>query len=112
MIEEVYNQFKHLKGIEPFEVVPGIVGRIIHTDKMSLSFFEISKGSVLPEHHHFHEQTSYIQEGEFQFTVNGKTKVVTAGNYINIAGDTPHSALALTDCKVIDVFVPCREDYK
>ena len=107
-----YDIFKTLGDIQPFEVAPGIVGRIIHTDKISMSFFEIAKGAVLPEHHHFHEQTSFIQEGEFQFTIDGETKVVTAGNYINISGDTPHSAIALTDCKIIDVFVPCREDYK
>lgn len=108
----MYNKFEALENIEPFEVAPGIVGRIIHTDKMSMSFFEIAKGAVLPQHHHIHEQTSYIQEGDFEFTVNGETKVVSAGNYINIEANTPHSALALTDCKVIDVFVPCREDYK
>ena len=107
-----YDIFKTLGDIKPFEVAPGIVGRIIHTDKISMSFFEIAKGAVLPEHHHFHEQTSFIQEGEFQFTIDGETKVVTAGNYINTSGDTPHSAIALTDCKIIDVFVPCREDYK
>ena len=109
---EIYNLFKNIEDIESFEVVPGIVGKIIHTDKMSMSFFEIAKGAALPEHHHFHEQTSYIQEGKFQFTVDGETEVVSSGNYINIAADTPHSAIALTDCKVIDVFIPCREDYK
>ncbi len=108
----MYNLFKNIEDIQAYEVVPGIVGRIIHTDKMSLSFFEISKGAVLPEHHHFHEQTSYIQEGKFQFTVDGKTSVIGAGDYICIGGDVPHSAVALTDCKIIDVFVPCREDYK
>ena len=107
-----YNIFKNIADIKDFEVIDGIVGKIIHTDKMSMSFFNISKGAVLPEHHHIHEQTSFIQEGEFQFTVNGETKIVTAGNYINIGADVPHSAVALTDCKVIDVFVPCREDYK
>ena len=107
-----YNQFLNIANIKTKEVAPGFVGRIIHTDKMSMSFFEIKQGSILPEHAHFHEQTSYVQEGEFKFTINGETKVVTAGDFIKIAGDTPHSAIALTDCKIIDVFDPCREDYK
>ncbi len=74
----IYDVFKEIGDVKPFEVAPGIVGKIIHTDKMSMSFFEIKKGAVLPEHHHFHEQTSYVQEGQFQFTVNGKTKCLLA----------------------------------
>lgn len=107
-----YNIFKNIADVKAFEVVPGIVGKIIHTDAMSMSFFEISKDAVLPEHDHMHEQTSYVQEGKFEFTVDGITKIISAGDYINIAPNTPHSAKALTDCKIIDVFVPCREDYK
>lgn len=107
-----FNEFKNIEDIKSKEVAPGIVGKIIHTDQMSLSFFEISKGAILPEHQHIHEQTSYLQEGKFQFTVDGRTKVISAGDYIVIGPNVPHSAVALTDCKVIDVFVPCREDYK
>ena len=107
-----YNLFQNIEDIQEFEVAPGIVGKIIHTDAMSMSFFNITKDAVLPEHSHIHEQTSYIQAGEFQFTVDGITKIVSAGDYIKIASNTLHSAKALTDCKIIDVFVPCREDYK
>jgi hypothetical protein len=32
--------------------------------------------------------------------------------YHIIPSDTPHSAVALTDCKVIDTFSPTRDDYK
>ncbi|WP_235298130.1 cupin domain-containing protein [Portibacter marinus] len=106
----MYNTFQNIEELEEFEVVPGIVGRMIHTDKMTMSFFKIAKGAVLPEHQHFHEQTSCIQSGDFQFTVDGKTKIVSAGDHIVIAPHTPHSAL--TDCTIIDVFVPSREDYK
>ena len=108
----MYNIFQNINDINEFEVAPGITGKMIHTDKMTLATFDISKGAKLPEHQHIHEQTSCIQSGQFQFTVNGETKVVSAGDYIVIAPNTPHSAVALTDCKVIDVFVPCREDYK
>lgn len=107
-----YNTFQNITDIKPFEVAPGIVGRIIHSDSMSMSFFDIDKGATLPEHRHVHEQTSYVQKGQFEFTVDGITKIVSSGDYIKIAPNTLHSAKALADCKIIDVFVPCREDYK
>ena len=108
----MYNTFKNLKDIPGKELLPGFVGRLIHTDQISISIFEIKAGSVLPEHKHFHEQTSIVQEGEFEFTIDGKTKVVNKGDYICIAPDTPHSAKAITDCVIMDIFSPVREDYK
>ena len=107
-----YNTFENLENLKIQELIPGFFGKLIHTDKMSISFFEIKAGSKLPEHKHFHEQTSIVQEGDFEFTIDGNTKVVGPGDYIRIAPNTPHSAIAITDCKIIDVFVPAREDYK
>jgi len=38
--------------------------------------------------------------------------LMTAGMYHVIGSNIPHSAIAKTDCKVIDAFSPVREDYK
>jgi len=44
--------------------------------------------------------------------IGGEPYSLTAGMYHIIPSNTPHSAIAKMDCKVIDVFSPVREDYK
>jgi len=44
--------------------------------------------------------------------IGGEACPLTAGMFHVIHANVPHSAVAITDCKVIDAFVPVREDYK
>ncbi|WP_420582772.1 cupin domain-containing protein [Reichenbachiella sp.] len=104
--------FHDRNKLETKELVSGISGQLIHTDTMSIGYFDIAKGAVLPEHSHVHEQVTSILEGELEMTVNGETKIMKAGHVATIPSNTPHSARALTDCKAVDVFNPVREDYK
>ena len=107
-----YNTFDNINNISPKEFIPGFTGRIIHTDQVSISFFEIKKGSSLPEHAHHHEQTSYVIEGSFEFTLDGEKRIVGPGDYVCISPNTPHAGTALSDCRIMDVFSPVREEYK
>lgn len=93
------------------EVFPGIIGRLIHTDNVTIGDFRIKAGTKLPEHQHLHEQTSTVFEGVFDFTVGGQTKRCGPGDVAVIPPNVPHSAIAITDCRVLDVFEPVREDY-
>lgn len=104
--------FHQLKSIEDKELLPGIVGKLVHTDGLTLGYFNISKGAVLPAHSHIHEQVTNLLEGEFEMTVDGETQILRAGSIVTIPPNAEHSGVALTDCKVIDVFNPVREDYK
>ena len=103
---------KLIKEIKPKEVVPGITGYYAHGDKQTFGYVEIKKGAVLQEHHHVHEQITYIIEGQLDMVINGEACPLTTGMYHIIASNVPHSAVAITDCKVIDAFSPVREDYK
>ncbi|HEY2721556.1 MAG TPA: cupin domain-containing protein [Chitinophagaceae bacterium] len=101
-----------IKNINPKEVVPGITGYYAHGDKETVGYVEIKKGAVLPEHHHLHEQITYIIEGQLNMIIGGEDCPLTTGMYHVIPSNMPHSAIAITDCKVIDAFSPTREDYK
>jgi len=85
---------------------------MIHTDQLTVMHVTVEAGHALPEHQHPHEQITNVIAGEFEMTVGGVTKTCRAGDSVVIAGNTPHSGKALTDCKIIDVFNPPREDYK
>ncbi len=95
-----------------FEIIPGYTAKMIHTEQLTVMHVTIKAGHALPEHQHPHEQITNIIAGEFEMTVGGVTKVCRAGDSIVIAGNVPHSGIALTACKIIDVFNPPREDYK
>ncbi|WP_020571785.1 cupin domain-containing protein [Neolewinella persica] len=94
------------------EVFPGIQGRLIHTKLTTVADFSIAAGTVLPTHHHPHEQTSTILSGQFLFVVGAEERLLQAGEVAVIPGNVPHSGTALTDCRIIDVFSPVREDYR
>ncbi len=103
---------QRIKDIKPKELVPGITGYYAHGDKHTLGLVELKAGSIVPEHHHLHEQITYILEGQLDMTIGGKSYSLTPGTYHVIPSNTPHSAVAVKDCKLIDTFSPVREDYK
>ncbi len=106
------NIFNSIKDLPARELMPGFKGRFVHTKSMTISYWEIKKGSELPAHSHPHEQTTNVIEGEMQLTVDGETRKLTFGDIVAIPSHAVHSGKALTDCIVIDVFSPVREDYR
>jgi quercetin dioxygenase-like cupin family protein len=101
-----------LKELNPKTLAPGLTGYYAHGEQMTMGLVEIEEGSILREHKHIQEQITYITEGQLDMTIDGKLYSLTKGMYFVIPSNTLHSAIAITDCKVIDVFNPVREDYK
>lgn len=94
------------------EAGTGIMRKILtHSSTLMLCQLHISKGTVIAEHTHFHEQSSYIISGSCHFTVGDVTKNMGAGDTVLIPGNVCHAVRALTDMVVIDVFSPSREDF-
>lgn len=104
--------FIHLSDIEARELLPGFSVKFIHTEKMTLAYWDIKAGSILPEHNHPHEQVAaQVISGEFELTLEGESKVMKAGDIAVIPSNAVHSGRAITDCQLLDVFSPVREDY-
>lgn len=101
-----------IKNIKPKVLVPGITGYYCHGKEMTFGYVELKAGSVVPMHNHVQEQITYIIEGELDMVIGGESCLLTNGMYHVIGSNVPHSAVAKTDCKVIDAFCPVREDYK
>jgi quercetin dioxygenase-like cupin family protein len=102
----------NIKDIKPRELVPGITGYYAHGQNLTLGYVEIEAGSDLPQHQHPHEQITYIIEGQLDMVIGGKPCSLTAGMHYVIPSNVPHGAVAVTNCKVIDVFNPTRDDYR
>ena len=101
-----------LKDIPTKEVFPGFVGKFVHSANMTFAYWKIKRGSGLPEHSHVHEQVVNMLEGEFELTVEGKSYRLLAGMVYTIPSYVKHSGRAITDCRILDVFSPVREDYQ
>jgi quercetin dioxygenase-like cupin family protein len=101
-----------IKDIKQKEIVEGYKGRFVHMDSFTIGFWEVKSGSKIPLHSHIHEQTTQIIEGEFEMTVGEETKIYKPGMLVKIPSNVVHSGKAITDCKLTDVFCPCREEYK
>ena len=86
--------------------------RFIHTDNITVAFNELKAGAEVPAHHHIHETIDYVQEGELEMTIGNEIVQMSAGSVARILSNISHSAKALTDCRVVNVFYPVREDFK
>ncbi|MBC2712560.1 MAG: cupin domain-containing protein [Desulfosarcina sp.] len=84
---------------------------LVHGDKTLMGQFKIAKGSAIPTHSHPHEQTGIMISGKLRFNVDGKIMDVENGDSWCLPGGVEHSAEALEDTVVIEVFSPVREDY-
>ena len=89
----------------------GIYAQAHHSNGMTHGHISIGKGVDLPEHHHVHEQWSHLLEGEMIFIVGGEERHMKPGETAYIPSNVPHSGRTITDCKLIDVFMPVREDW-
>ncbi len=95
------------------ELWPGIYRRTLGWgDRMLLAEITLKQGSVVAPHSHMHEQIGYVAKGRLEFTVDGETSVMEAGDGYIIPGNAVHSVRALEDSIAIDIFSPVREEYK
>ncbi len=94
------------------EIFPGFRARVVHSARTSQSWVDIDAGASFPLHQHPHEQVVNVLSGELELVVDGKAHRLTGGNSYIIPPDTPHSGHAVTDCRVLDVFAPVREEYR
>jgi quercetin dioxygenase-like cupin family protein len=94
------------------EIVKGFKARFIHTESMTIAFWEAEAGASIPMHNHIHEQVMQVTEGQFEFTIDGQTNVYQNGSVVVIPSNVMHGGTALTNCKIVDIFNPVRQDYK
>jgi quercetin dioxygenase-like cupin family protein len=104
--------FQNLDELSEREIVAGYRARFIHTEKLTLAYWTVEAGAALPEHSHPHEQIANVLVGEFELTVAGESRILVPGQVAVIPGDVPHGGRAITDCKLLDVFHPARDDYR
>ena len=88
------------------------MGVIAH-DHVMMTLFDFGPDDpVMPNHHHPHEQISFVLKGSIKMVAGGKSQVLKAGEGAVLPQDVDHEVTALEkDTQVLDIFYPLREDY-
>ena len=103
---------QQIKDITPKELMEGVTGYYSHGKNMTFGLVELKAGAIVPLHQHVHEQITYILEGQLDMNIDDVDYSLIPWCHHVISSDVWHSAIAVTDCKAIDVFGPVREEYK
>ena len=84
---------------------------ILHTEELMMVEFGFEKGGVGALHTHPHVQSSYVAEGRFEVTIDGKTSVLEKGGAFIVPSGLVHGVRALEAGQLVDCFAPCRADF-
>lgn len=104
--------FAQPNASEWIELSPGNTRRVlIHTPEMMQVEFGFEKGAVGALHSHPHIQVSYVAEGTFEVTIDGKTEIVGQGGSFIVPSGLVHGVVALEKGRLVDVFTPHRADF-
>ncbi len=80
-----------------------------------ISHVLLKKGCFVPAHAHFNEQFACILSGRLHFVLGDENApsreelTLVAGEVLHLPSNVPHSAEALEDTVVLDVFSPPSE---
>jgi quercetin dioxygenase-like cupin family protein len=84
---------------------------ILHTPELMMVEFAFDKGGVGAVHSHPHVQASYVAEGTFEVTIDGRTETIAAGGGYIVPSNLVHGVKALGAGRLIDSFTPVRADF-
>ena len=95
------------------EMLPGVTRRAVYLDGVMLTIVDFEPHAVLPNHHHPHQQITWVVSGSMEFDLDGEKRVLRAGDGVLVRPETPHSAVVLDErCRAIDAWHPVRDDYR
>jgi len=80
-------------------------------EKAMVAQLGLSQGCIVPLHQHESEQISMVMQGAVKFALEGQEVTVRGGEVLVIPSNLPHSAVAMEDSSVIEVFSPIRHDW-
>lgn len=82
-----------------------------YNDDLMMVKVKFETGAVGEPHTHPHTQATCVASGVFEFTVDGETKTVRAGDGLYMKPGVLHGCKCLEAGVLIDTFAPIREDF-
>jgi len=84
---------------------------LLHTNELMLVEFGFDKGGIGALHSHPHVQASYVAEGRFEVTIDGRSEIVGTGGSFIVPSGLMHGVKALEAGRLVDSFTPHRADF-
>jgi quercetin dioxygenase-like cupin family protein len=84
---------------------------LLHTDELMMVEFGFDKGGIGAPHSHPHVQASYVAEGRFEVTIDGRTEILETGSSFIVPSNLVHGVKALEAGRLVDSFTPHRADF-
>ena len=84
---------------------------LLTTDELMMVEFAFEKGGIGAPHSHPHVQASYVAEGRFAVTIDGKSEILDAGSSFIVPSNLAHNVKALEAGRLVDSFAPHRADF-
>ncbi|NDV64289.1 cupin domain-containing protein [Bacteroides sp. 224] len=82
-----------------------------YNDELMLVKVKFETGAVGSPHTHPHTQATYVASGIFEFTTDGETQIVKAGDGVYMKPNVEHGCKCIEAGVLIDTFAPMREDF-
>ncbi|MHA1820814.1 MAG: cupin domain-containing protein [Promethearchaeota archaeon] len=102
-----------LKDVKSVKALDGIFRRTLaYNEETMLCHFDMKKGAKIPLHDHIHVQIGYVIKGKIKFFTENGEFIASAGDSYVFDSNEKHGAELLEDSEVIEVFSPCRSEYK
>lgn len=106
-------KFFRLKAEDGVSPLDGVNMRGVFGEQGQLNVIRLDPDSVVPNHDHPHEQLGMILEGEQILIVEGVEHRLGPLDAYVLPGGIEHGGRGGPEgCLSIDIFVPCREDYR
>ena len=97
----------------PYPLAPGVRMRPLFGEAAMLNVVELDPDALVPLHSHPHEQLGIVLSGLITMTIDGIDYPLGPERAYAIPGGVEHGGRAgASGCRVLDVFVPVREDYR
>ena len=97
-------------------VKEGIQRKLLHTQNLMMVVIDFTNGpwdEPDPMHHHVHEQTTYVAEGDIIFLCEGEPdQRLKKGDMFSVPSGVPHAIQLLSkEARLVDSFNPIRNDF-
>ena len=100
------------EGAEWVSPEPGVTRRIMtYLPEMMMVEVAFEKGAIGAQHSHPHIQASYVAEGSFEVTIDGRTETLHTGGSFIVPPNLVHGVKALEKGRLIDTFTPHRAEF-
>jgi quercetin dioxygenase-like cupin family protein len=94
------------------QVGTGVARQLLGYDpELMMVRVTFEQGAVGYVHTHPNRQVTFVESGQFDFSVDGVTTRVSAGDSVFVPPDAPHGTVAIEAGSLIDVFAPARVDF-